>query len=114
VTFVEGALGEVPTPEADVYYLFNPFGENLFSEPEHIDDTVSLHRERFDRDVAMVEELLMQAPLGTHLLTYNGFGGMVPGSYREVRIELNLPCPLRLWKKTRSGNVGRPIPSGTL
>lgn len=101
VHFVEGALGESAAPIADAYYLYNPFGENLFGPGEHLDEDVELSDERYLRDVAATEDLLRRAPVGTHVLTYNGFGGRVPAGYTEVRVDRELPSVLRMWRKTR-------------
>jgi hypothetical protein len=102
VSFVEGNLSDVPAPSADAYYLFNPFGENLFTKDECLDDSVELSSERFSRDIAAVEDLLARAPIGTCVLTYNGFGGRVPIGYDEIRVARDLPNLLRMWRKTRS------------
>jgi predicted RNA methylase len=103
VCFVEGTLGESAVPEADAYYLYNPFGENLFASLDHLDEEVELGEARYDRDIAAVEELLRQARVGTCVLTYNGFGGQIPPTYRELRVDYELPSVLRLWRKTSKG-----------
>ena len=100
VTFVHGALGLGPVPEAEAYYLYNPFGENLFGEEDHLDEDVELGASRFARDVQIIEGLLRDAPVGTLLVTYNGFGGEVPSSFHEERVDDTLPNVLRLWRKT--------------
>lgn len=102
VCFVEGTLGDIAPPIADAYYLFNPFGENLFNQDDCIDDSVELSNERYVRDIAAMEDLLHRASVGTYVLTYNGFGGRVPYSYDEVRVARDLPKLLRMWRKTRS------------
>ena len=102
VTFVEHVFGAQPTPAADVYYLYNPFGENIFGPDDHLDEDVELSRERYQRDVKAVIALLQDAPVGTCLLTYNGFGGIIPSGYREVCVDRTLPNILRLWKKTHT------------
>jgi SAM-dependent methyltransferase len=100
VHFIEGTLGETAVPPADAYYLYNPFGENLFGSIDHLDEDVELGEERYDRDIAAVEGLLHEARVGTCVLTYNGFGGQIPPTYREVRVDYELPSVLRLWRKT--------------
>ena len=102
VSFIEHIFGEQPTPEADVYYLYNPFGENLFGPDDHLDEDVELSRERHQRDVGAVIALLQGAPSGTCLLTYNGFGGILPSGYREVRVDRDLPNILRMWRKVHA------------
>lgn len=101
VCFIEGTLGRVATPVAEAYYLYNPFGENLLLPSEQLDKGVELSTQRYMRDIAAMEELLQQAPLGTYVLTYNGFGGRVPASYDEVCIARDLPNLLRLCRKVR-------------
>lgn len=97
--FSEGAVGEIDVPSADAYYLFNPFGENLYTADDWIDGDVELSEERYCRDVAAVEDLLRQAPVGTLVLTYNGFGGRIPWPYKEIRVDRELPSVLRMCQK---------------
>lgn len=85
---------------ADAYYLYNPFGENLFERAEQLDASVELGDPRYLRDVAFAEDLLKRAAVGTHLVTYSGFGGLVPRTYAQVRVEWSLPSVLKMWKKT--------------
>lgn len=105
--FVEAALGRADVPRADAYYFFNPFGENLFGREDHLDEDVELGVDRYQRDTAAAEKLLDEAPLGTYLLTYNGFGGRVPDSYDDVRVDRELPNVLRMWRKARLAATGR-------
>jgi len=107
VRFVEGKLGEVATPVADAYYLYNPFGEYFFGSSQYVDTGVAFSDERCAHDVAAVEELLRRAPAGTCVLTYNGFGGRVPASYEQIRVDRTLPNALRLWRKARSTRASR-------
>src|SRR5712691_2830027 len=102
VSFVEGTLGDIATPVADAYYLYNPFGEYLFGSKEHFDSDVERSDERYKRDVAAVQDLLQRARFGTCVLTYNGFGGRVPSSYQQICVDNELPNELRLWRKERS------------
>lgn len=101
VEFVHGTLGHIATPVADAYYLYNPFGENLFSPSGHVDEEVEFSDARYAHDIAAVGDLLQQAAVGTYVLTYNGFGGRVPSCYDEVRVARDLPNVLRLFQKTR-------------
>jgi SAM-dependent methyltransferase len=103
VQFVHGLFDGSASLDADAYYFFNSFGENLFEVEHRLDDDVDLGPERFRDDVVAAERMLRGAPVGTHLLTYNGFGGMVPDSYAEVRVDRELPCVLRMWRKNQPG-----------
>lgn len=102
VCFIEGTLGDIATPIADAYYLYNPFEENLFSQGDCLDNSVELSTERHARDIAAMEDLFHRAPVGTYVVTYNGFGGRVPYSYDEIRVARDLPNLLRMWRKTRN------------
>jgi len=100
VAFIHGALEAVARVEADVYYLYNPFGENLFEPSHQLDADVELGDVRYLRDVAFTEQLLQEAAEGTYVITYSGFGGLVPRSYREIRVDWTLSSILRMWKKS--------------
>lgn len=99
VDFRVGQLGLEPLPAVDAYYFYNPFGENLFGYRDCIDTDVELGRRRYDQDVAEAEALLRAAPVGTLVATYNGFGGRMPLTYVERRVDRALPCVLRLFEK---------------
>ncbi|MEZ4393786.1 MAG: hypothetical protein R3A48_22165 [Polyangiales bacterium] len=99
----DGAL-----PAADAYYLFNPFGENILDAPEHIDHDVELSDHRYLRDLASMERAMREAPVGTHFLMFNGFGGAIPDTYDEVRPAADTPDLLSLWQKVRPRTITRP------
>ena len=99
VRFERSTFGHDPVPAADVYYFYNPFGENLLPYEDRLDLEVELSGERYVACVAAAEELLRRAPVGTYLLTYNGFGGRVPANYVPIKSERRLPCLLRMWRK---------------
>ena len=99
VQFVVGALDPSIAPAVDVYYLFNPFGENRFGPEAHLDEDVELSEDRYQHDIAAVEELLRRAVPGTQVVTYNGFGGHVPDDYEQIRVDRTLPNMLRMWRK---------------
>jgi SAM-dependent methyltransferase len=99
VTFVHGVFGAIATPIADVYYLYNPFGNYWFDsrrdgEP-HSECTIA----RRLQEVAHVERFVETVPRGTYLLTYHGFGGRMPACCDLIRVDLTLAGGLRLWKK---------------
>ncbi len=98
-TFIQGVFGETPLPDAELYYLYNPFGENVFDADSRLDDEVELSDERYGRDTNAATELLENAPIGTYVLTYNGFGGAIPDGYVVVRTDRELPNVLHLWQK---------------
>ena len=101
--FLEGALGECALPGAQAYYLFNPFGENVYCAGEPLDEEVELSEERLARDVATVQDLLRTSPVGTFLVTYHGLGGTTPAGFDELRVAGTWPHILRLWQKREPG-----------
>jgi predicted RNA methylase len=109
VTFIEGRFGDAPL-DAEAYYLYNPFGENLYGPDDQLDDKVELSGARFFDDIERVEQMLRDAVVGTCVLTYNGFGGQIPACYREIYVDRALPNVLRLWRKTNRLRTVRPDP----
>ncbi len=99
VRFVRGALHDTPVPAADAYYLYNPFAENLFGPGNYLAEDVELSCERYSRDIGVAQDIFRRAPVGTVVLTYNGFGGCMPAGYEHCRVARELPCELRLWRK---------------
>jgi predicted RNA methylase len=112
VEFVQSNFIAQSWPRADAYYLYNPFGENLCRRDHQLDADVELGLERYKRDVAAAEQFLESVPIGTFLITYNGFGGRVADSYEEVAIDRNLPYDLRMWRKSRQLGARRVLRSG--
>ena len=102
VSFVDGDLRAATGLAADAYYLFNPFGEYAFS-PRFGDPGLVFSPEARERDIAMVTTWLAQAPAGTFVITYNGFGGAFPASYEQLDVLDRLPGTLRFWRQRGSG-----------
>tara|TARA_R110002096_G_scaffold361075_3_gene554173 strand:+ start:73144 stop:73854 length:711 start_codon:yes stop_codon:yes gene_type:complete len=99
VRFVHATLGEALIPEADAYYLFNPFGENVTEVFGRLDDNVELSVERYKRDIATMTGFLDELPIGAYVIKYNGFGGNIPRAYKPIRVDREMPCVLRIWRK---------------
>jgi hypothetical protein len=87
--FVHGTLDDVDIHDFDGVYFFNPFEENLWKPKSRLDEAVPMSERRFYEDVFQAEAMLDRARPGTRLVTYHGFGGKVPPSYRLV---LREPC----------------------
>jgi SAM-dependent methyltransferase len=104
--FLLGSLQAGPLPAAGAYYLYNPFGENLFGPGGFLAHDVELSCDRYALDIGRVQQAFRQAPEGTVVITYNGFGGSMPASYEPLRVDRELPCVLRLWRKARTGDDG--------
>lgn len=102
VRFVSGALGTVPTPQADAYYFFNPFGAYAFGADALTNGDGMFNAAQQAHSVTVAERLLRRVPIGTWVLTLNGFGGRMPEGYDVIRVDWTVPGALRLWRKTQS------------
>jgi SAM-dependent methyltransferase len=99
VRFLQGTLEDGTIPDADAYYFFNPFGENLAAPEGRIDHEVDFSRKRFKREASRAEAFLSRAAVGTFVLEYNGFGGVMPSPYEPIRLDTKLAGYLRMWEK---------------
>jgi SAM-dependent methyltransferase len=106
VRFVQGLIGEVVVPEADAYYLYNPFAQHLWMPSDALGAGVTPDYERYRRDVMTAQDILRRVPAGTVVITYNGFGGLMPSSFEVCRVDRELPCVLRMWRKMRASDDG--------
>jgi hypothetical protein len=107
VSFVHSRFGRDLIPQAEAYYLFNPFGEHVMSPGWRLDEEVEFSGARYAQDVIATETLLRDARPGTYVLTYNGFGGVVPSDYQTVRTDRELPNVLQMWRKMAYGRADR-------
>jgi SAM-dependent methyltransferase len=122
ILMLQGTMDVIPWQQFDAFYFYNPFDENNFTMGAQLDSTVELSTRRYMRDVHFVERCLGAAEVGTRVVTYHGFGGVMP-------IEYVLECEepygvdfLRFWRKgsdrrrgsawyrsrKRSGSLGDP------
>lgn len=101
VSIINGTFGDVQTPAADCYYLYNPFEENLLTVDEALDDEVPRNADRFRRDLRCFQALVSMLPTGALVLTYNGIGARLPDSLEEMRVDRTFPAVLRLLRKVR-------------
>jgi len=104
--FVHGALGESELPPTDAYYIYNPFAQHLFAPSDELGCGATPNYARYRRDVMIAQDLFRRAPVGTVVLTYNGFGGLMPSSYEARRVCHELPCVLRMWRKSEPWDDG--------
>jgi SAM-dependent methyltransferase len=101
VRFHHHVVGDAPVPQADAYYIFNPFEENdARFQGGRIDDDVEASVSRYESEVSSTRKLLDELPVGSSVIKYNGYGGLVPDSFDVLDVDRELPCVLRLWQKT--------------
>ncbi len=104
--FLQGTFGDALLPEADAYYLYNPFAQHLCAPDADPAHGPTPDYERYHRDVTTAQDVFRRAPAGTLVITYNGFGGLMPASYEACRVSRELPCVLRMWRKSQPGDDG--------
>jgi SAM-dependent methyltransferase len=107
--FKLGTLETFDPAAFDAFYLFNPFGENLYPTDEQFDTGPVLSSLRYSHDLSIFEHWLDHAPAGTCVVTYHGFGGRMPCTYELMRVLPKGSDYLRLWKKLRAGHADRHV-----
>lgn len=78
--FVHGDVLAADWSDFDVLYLYNPFELPLFPDVS----TAQEQRLAYQVQVARVQERLAALRGGTRVLTFHGFGGVMPASYELV------------------------------
>jgi SAM-dependent methyltransferase len=96
VHFIHANILDINWRPYDSYYLFNPFAEHLMGG---IDDAQPVAPALYDFYVREVRKRLREARTGTRVVTYHGFGGSMPRSYRLARREKAGSDELELWIK---------------
>jgi len=82
------------------FYFYNPFQEQIEDDDIFaIDETLERSPELRRTYVASTIAKLVRAPIGSAVVTYCGFGGMMPSQYRRVHREEFQGARLALWVK---------------
>ncbi len=104
--FIEGTLAAVDPSRFDGLYFYNPFGEYIADDAGRYDGALPKSFDAFVQDVRTVEAWLRAAPVGTALVTYNGWGGRIPPTF-AVRAATRVRADMmRLWVKEADAAVG--------
>jgi SAM-dependent methyltransferase len=100
--FIHGNMMALDWRMFDAFYLYNPFLENLgILKP--LDFTTKLTPALFTAYIEFVRQQLRNAPVGTRVVTYHGFGGDLPSNYR---LQAQRRCAsdfVELWVSVREG-----------
>lgn len=97
--FVSGDVFALDWREFDAIYLYNPFQEHVGDDAGVIDRTISIGPRHHADAVQRTRAKLAEARIGTRVVTYYGFGGRMPLSYRRVHKERCAGDWLELWVK---------------
>jgi hypothetical protein len=96
--FLLGAVDEVDWYRFDGFYLYNPFAE--LSSPNQLSGTSHAANAEYRRLVALTEHRLLLAPRGSRVVTYHGFGGVIPHCFRLVVKEPYGTDSIECWEKS--------------
>jgi SAM-dependent methyltransferase len=109
VEVIEGGLGAVDPSRFDGFYAFNPFGEYVAADEDRYDDAFPRTFAGYILDARTVERWLLDAKVGTALVTYNGLGGRIPSCFEVQASETLRKNVLRLWVKTQPASGTRAV-----
>jgi SAM-dependent methyltransferase len=99
VTFVHSNIDRFPFEGFDGIYLYNPFFEQIGRLLPHIDDSVEFSLANYRHLTGLVTDRLSTLATGTAVVSYHGFGGLMPRSYRYEGDEVAGDDRLELWIK---------------
>jgi SAM-dependent methyltransferase len=102
VRFVLGDIVDFAIDSFDGIYMYNPFYELIAPTLVRIDDDLEGSTSSHQRCVAAVVRKLARASTGTAVVTYHGFGGVMPAGYQRIHRENAGSDELVLWLKMRS------------
>jgi hypothetical protein len=100
VVMTEGVLKDVVASQFDGFYFFNPFAEYVSDDAGRYDPEFPRSFDQYIADARMVERWLLDAPVGTAMVTYNGLGGRIPYCFVVQHTTRVRDDVMRLWVKT--------------
>jgi SAM-dependent methyltransferase len=96
--FVHARVEDINWKNFDGFYLFNPYAE-LGWRGLATAHRIAADRDEYRRVISFTEESLHRARPGARVVTYHGFGGEIPGSFRLILIEPHGTDFLECWEK---------------
>jgi hypothetical protein len=97
--FVHANFVDFDCGSFDGLYLFNPFQEQVKDDPFRIDEVLERSRTLYKTYLASTSAQLIRAPIGTLVVTYNGFGAAMPRQYGRLHREVMGGAELVLWRR---------------
>ncbi len=98
VGFIQGDMADLDWSSYNTFYFYNPFHEQIVDEKvsgqQRIDYSIDFNVDTYLTYRRTVFEKLEACPPGTKVVTYHGFGGILPEAYN-----------LRICRKAGSGEV---------
>ena len=85
VHLINGNLIDLDWEGYDIFYFYNPFSEHTMpTNPLLIDSSIELNPIFFKTYVDHVETRLKHLRAGTKLITFHGFGGVIPDGWKVL------------------------------
>jgi SAM-dependent methyltransferase len=103
-TFTAGEMDVVDWGSFDSLYFYNPFAASLFGPAPF---AKRLGWSMLTEQIAHTEARLAELPVGTRVVTYEGFGGDMPDGYVLTHAEMLRDGRLALWVKRRTTRRAR-------
>jgi len=97
--FLLGNVIDLDWNEFDAFYLYNPFYEHLIEHLTPVHGLIELTPELYRKYVDATCAKLAVVPVGSRVVTYNGFGGVMPDGFRLLLREPAGSDYLDLWEK---------------
>jgi SAM-dependent methyltransferase len=96
--FILATVDDVDWYRFDGFYLYNPFAEVGWPSP--LSGTSQAANMEYRRLVTLTEERLLLAPRGSRVVTYHGFGGVIPRCFRLIVQEPSGTDFIEFWEKS--------------
>ena len=97
--FRHGNVLDLDWSEFAGLYLYNPYYEHISEELKPILGSIELSPVHYGHYVASTYEKLRSARLGARVVTYHGFGGVMPAEYRLILREPAGTDFLEAWER---------------
>lgn len=102
VHFINGNMLDIDWSDFDIYYLYNPFQEHISNFGDmRIDHTIEFDKKHYVMYTTEVFRQLCWAKPGKKLITFHGYGGSIPSSWKLIQSRIIGYGDLSMWEKIR-------------
>jgi len=100
IKFLHGNMIDLSWKDYDIYYLYNPFQEHVVNNGwSRIDGEIGFHACLFGKYTDEIYRQLIWAEKGKILITFHGYGGIVPSAWKVVQQTTINGGELCMWEK---------------
>lgn len=100
VHYINGNMMDLDWDQYDIFYLYNPFQEHICdTDFGIIDKNIELDKKFYNQYIEEVFSQLQRLKPGKKVITYQGYGGLLPPSMRLTRSRMIGSGQLRMWQK---------------